>query len=330
MSITYRTIGRSGLAVSPLAIGTAAFGKANRIAGGQAGVDAIVHRSLESGLNFFDTADVYGDAPGASESLLGAALRGRRDEAVISTKFGSDLRGANGPDWGRRGSRRYIRIAVEASLRRLQTDWIDLYQIHSPDPVTPIEETLSVLDDLVREGKIRYAGHSNFAGWQITDAEHLARRDGRIPFISAQNEYNLLLRQPEKEILPATRSYGLGFLAYFPLQNGLLTGKYRRDFAPPEGKVTRFKAHLLRDAPWEALERFGAFAAERGISQVHLAYGWLLAQPGVTSLVTGVTDTDQLAANVAALDWTPTREELRELSDIFPGSLSGKPGKATA
>ena len=330
MSVGYRAVGRSGLTVSELAIGTAMFGHANRVPDGDAGVDAIVHGALDLGATFFDTADSYGDQPGVSETLLGNALKGRRDEAVISTKFGGDLRGANGPDWGRRGSRRYIRIAVEASLRRLQTDWIDLYQIHLPDRSTPVEETLSVLDDLVREGKIRYAGSSNFAAWESTYAHQVARERNLAGFISVQHEYNLLWRKVEEEVLPAARALGLGLLAFFPLQNGLLTGKYSRSVAPPEGKVTRFKPHLLAAAPWDELERFDEFARGRGVTPVHLAYGWLLAQAGVSSVITGVTSVRQLEANTAAVQWRPTPEDVRLLGEIFSHPLSGKPGKTTA
>jgi 1-deoxyxylulose-5-phosphate synthase len=330
VTAAYRTVGESGLAVSELAIGTAAFGKSGRIPDGQAGVDAIVHAALDLGVSFFDTADSYGDAPGVSETLLGNALQGRRHEAVISTKFGGDLRGANGPDWGRRGSRRYIRLAVDASLRRLQTDWIDLYQIHIPDRGTPIEETLTALDELVKEGKIRYAGSSNYQAWEITHAHHIALQRNLSGFVSVQNEYNLLWRKVEEEILPASRALGAGFLAYFPLQNGLLTGKYTRDQAPADGKVTRFKPHLLAEAPWDELEAFADFARERGVTEVHLAYGWLLAQPGVSSLVTGVTSVAQVRSNVEAAAWRPSADDVRLLGEIFSAPLSGKPGKHTA
>ncbi len=330
MSIGYRTVGQSGLAVSELGVGTAAFGKSGRVPDGQRGVDAIVQAALELGVSFFDTADSYGDAPGVSETLLGNALKGRRREAVISTKFGAGLRAANGPDWGRRGSRRYIRLAVEASLRRLQTDWIDLYQIHVPDRGTPIEETLAALDELVQQGKIRYAGSSNYQAWEITHAHHVARQRNLAGFVSVQNEYNLLWRKVEEEILPAARALGAGFFAYFPLQNGLLTGKYTRTQAPADGKITRFKPHLLAEAPWDELEAYSAFARDRGVSEVHLAYGWLLAQPGVSAVVTGVTSTAQLQANVQAAQWQPSAEDVQLLGDIFTLSLSGKPGKHAA
>jgi aryl-alcohol dehydrogenase-like predicted oxidoreductase len=324
MSMACRAVGRSGLVVSELGLGTAAFGHRNRIPGGQPGVDAIVRRALDLGVTLLDTADSYGDEPGASEAMLGQALAGRRAEAIISTKFGGRGRGGADPH----GSRRSVRLAVEASLRRLRTDWIDLYQIHTPDAVTPIAETLAVLDDLVREGKVRYTGSSNFAGWQVTHAEHTARARGLEHFTSATSEYNLLWRAAEEEILPAVTALGLGFLAYFPLQNGLLTGKYSRDAAPESGKVTRFKPHLLERAPWDALKRLGEFASTRRLSEVHLAYGWLLAQPGVSSLITGATSTAQVEANVAAARWRPSAGEESELRSLFAGDLSGNPGRS--
>jgi 1-deoxyxylulose-5-phosphate synthase len=328
VSVGFRNVGRSGLVVSELALGTAAFGSRNRIPGGQAAVDAIVRNALDDGITLFDTAEGYGDQRGLSEALLGQALAGRRDEAVISTKF-SRRRGEPGPpDWGAHGSRRNVRSAVEGSLRRLRTDWIDLYQIHQPDPRTPVEETLSVLDDLVREGKVRYTGSSNFAGWQLADADHTAREHGYQRFAATTNEYSLLWRQAEQEILPAVTAFGLGFLAYFPLQNGLLTGKYTRDQAPATGKVTRFKPHLLERAPWDGLDQLAAFAAKRDLTLVEVAYGWLLAQPGVTTLVTGATSPAQVTANAAATTWRPTPEQETELRAWFASDLSGAPGRS--
>jgi aryl-alcohol dehydrogenase-like predicted oxidoreductase len=329
MSVAFRNVGRSGLVVSELALGTAAFGSRNRIPGGQPGVDEIVRTALDQGITLFDTAESYGNEPGISESMLGQALAGRRDEAIISTKF-SRRRGAPGPpDWGSHGSRRHVRSAIEGSLRRLRTDWIDLYQLHQPDPSTPIEETLEVLDELVREGKVRYTGSSNFAGWQVADADHTARAHGYQRFAATTNEYSLLWRKVEEEVLPAVTTFGLGFLAYFPLQNGLLTGKYTRGHAPETGKVTRFKPHLLHDAPWDALDQLGEFAAKRDVSLVQVAYGWLLTQAGVASLVTGATSTDQVRINAAATGWRPSPAEEAELRFLFAGDLSGNPGRST-
>ncbi len=325
----YRAVGRSGLVVSELGIGASTFGRSGMIATSQQAVDEIVGRALDLGITYFDIADVYGDSPGLSETLLGNALGARRDNVVIGSKFGGSLRGLAGEDWGVRGSRRYIRRAVEGSLARLKTDWIDLYQIHMPDAVTPIEETLSVLDDLVREGKIRYAGSSNFAAWQVSDAEYAARIHGLTRFISATNEYNLLWRDAERELLPALNAYGIGFIPYFPLQNGLLTGKYRRDFAPADAKITNLKAHLLERAPWDALDRYSEFARARGVTQTALALGWLLAQPGVATVIAGVTRPEQLDENLAATRWRPSEEEVAELGAILPPDLSGGPGRVT-
>jgi 1-deoxyxylulose-5-phosphate synthase len=325
----YRAVGRSGLVVSELGIGASTFGRSGMIATSQKAVDEIVGRALDLGITYFDIADVYGDSPGLSETLLGKALRGRRDDVVLGSKFGGSLRGLAGNDWGVRGSRRYIQRAVEGSLARLQTEWIDLYQIHMPDTVTPIEETLSALDDLVRDGKIRYAGSSNFAAWQVSDAEYQARTGGFTRFISATNEYNLLWRDAERELIPALNAYGIGFIPYFPLQNGLLTGKYRRDFAPADAKITNLKAHLLEQAPWDALERYSEFARERGVTETALALGWLLAQPGVATVITGITRPEQLDVNLAATRWRPTTEDVAALGAILPRDLSGSPGRVT-
>lgn len=325
----YRTVGRSGLVVSELGIGASTFGRSGMIATSQRAVDKIVGRALDLGITYFDIADVYGDTPGVSETLLGNALGSRRDDVVIGSKFGGNLRGLTGQDWGVRGSRRYVRRAVEGSLARLKTDWIDLYQIHKPDPWTPVEETLSVLDDLVHEGKVRYVGGSNFAAWQVVEAELVARAGGWAPFISATNEYNLLWREPERELLPVLRKYDIGFIPYFPLQNGLLTGKYRRDFAPADAKITNLKAHLLEQAPWPALERYAEFARERGVTQTALALGWLLAQPTVATVIAGVTRPEQLDENLAATRWRPTKEEVADLGEILPGDLTGRPGRVT-
>jgi 1-deoxyxylulose-5-phosphate synthase len=325
----YRTVGRSGLVVSELGIGASTFGRSGMIATSQKAVDEIVGRALDLGVTYFDVADVYGDSPGLSETLLGNALGAHRDDVVIGSKFGESLRGLAGNDWGVRGSRRYIRRAVEGSLVRLKTDWIDLYQIHMPDAVTPIEETLSALDDLVREGKIRYTGSSNFAAWQVSDAEYRARIGGFNRFISATNEYNLLWRDPERELIPALSEYGIGFIPYFPLQNGLLTGKYRRDFAPADAKITNLKAHLMEQAPWDALDRYSEFARERGVTETALALGWLLAQPSVATVITGITRPEQLDANLSATRWIPAEEDVAALGAILPQNLSGAPGRVT-
>ncbi|HEX6969218.1 MAG TPA: aldo/keto reductase [Micromonosporaceae bacterium] len=311
----YRRLGDSGLVVSVVGIGCNNFGRKIDLDATRAVVDA----ALDVGINFFDTADIYGDPHGTSEEFLGAALRGRRDDVVIATKFGMSMDGMNGPDHGARGARRYILRAVEASLRRLGTDYIDLYQMHEPDPGTPVEETLAALDDLVRAGKVRYLGNSNFAGWQIADADWTARSRGLARFVSAQNHYNLLQRDAEAEVVPACRRFGLGLLPYFPLANGLLTGKYRRGVTPPAGSRLsaggRY-AQRLAAAPWDTIEAIEKYAEQRGLSLLEVAIGGLAAQPAVASVIAGATGPEQVRANAAAGCWQPTAEELAELDAI--------------
>ncbi|MFJ6002408.1 aldo/keto reductase [Arthrobacter sp. NPDC092385] len=316
--MTYRRLGSSGLSVSTVGLGCNNLGRAGTTSESQEGTDAVVHAALDAGITLFDVADMYGKAPGVSEVQLGAALGSRRDDVVLATKFGLDMGGVNGPDWNARGSRRYIIRAVEASLRRLGTDWIDLYQYHAPDALTPIEETLAALDDLVTSGKVRYLGHSNFAGWQIAEAEFTARSGGYTPFISAQNPYNLLDRRLEREVVPAVEAYGLGVLPYFPLANGLLTGKYRRNEVPAGSRLTHSRQNVLESADWDQLEAFSAFASERGVSEVQVAFSWLAAQPSVRSVIAGATTPEQVRQNAAAADWTPSGEDLAELDRIFP------------
>jgi len=310
----YRRLGSSGLVVSVVGLGCNTFGRKVDADGAR----AVVEAALEHGVNFFDTADIYGRPRGTSEEYLGAALKGRRDDVVIATKFGMDMFGANGPDRGARGGRRYILRAVEASLRRLDTDHLDLYQLHEPDPGTPIGETLSTLDDLVRAGKVRYLGNSNFAGWQIADAAWTARTMESSPFVSAQNLYNLVARDAENEVVPACERFGLGLLPFFPLASGLLTGKYHRDQAAPAN--TRLAqadyAQRLASAPWDRLEALEAFAAARGRRLLDVAIGGLAAKPAVASVIAGATTPDQVASNVAAGQWIPTPEDLAELARI--------------
>jgi aryl-alcohol dehydrogenase-like predicted oxidoreductase len=310
----YRRLGHSGLVVSVVGLGCNNFGRKID----EAGTRAVVDAAIEGGVNLFDTADIYGSPQGASETALGRALRGRRDDVVIATKFGMDMGGANGPDHGARGSRRYIARAAEASLRRLETDHIDLYQVHTPDAQTPIDETLAALDDLVTAGKVRYIGNSNFSGWQIADADWTARSAGRTPFISAQNEYSWLKRQVEAEVVPACERFGLGLLPFFPLASGLLTGKYRRNAeAPAGGRLSEARfAHRLDVAPWDRIEAIDAYARERGIGMLDVAIGGLAAQPSVTSVIAGATAPEQIAANVAAGAWIPSDADLAELRAI--------------
>ena len=280
-----------------------------------AGVARIVHAALDSGVSLFDTADIY--AQGESERLLGAALRGRRDHAIVATKVGGQT--GDGP-YTSGTSRRYIRQAVEASLHRLGTEWIDLYQIHFPDDDTPIEETLSCLDDLVTEGKVRYIGCSNFSGWQIADADWTAYHHRFNRFVSAQTRYSLLDRRAEAEVVPACEHFGLGVLPYYPLAEGLLTGRYVRGEPAPEGSRLA-GAHgpdLLIDENFDIVEGLSAFARRKGTDLLGVAIGGLAAQPAVVSVIAGATRAEQVLANVAAAEWEPSAEDLAELDGIVP------------
>ncbi|MET4781899.1 aldo/keto reductase [Glaciihabitans sp. UYNi722] len=317
-AIEYRTLGRSGLVVSTVGLGCNNFGRAGTATESQAGTDAVIHAAIDAGVTLFDTADIYGAERGLSETLMGNSLKGRRSDIVLATKFGMDMAGKNGPDWGARASRRYVRLAVEASLRRLQTDWIDLYQLHRPDENTPIEETLAVLDDLITEGKVRYIGHSNLSGWQVADAEYTAMLGRHPKFISAQNEYSLLERSVEAEVLPAVVEYGLGFLPFFPLYNGLFTGKFSRSGGPADSRIISQRRHLLDGAPWDTMERYEAFCSARGVSMLAATFAWLLAQPGLTSVIAGATKPEQIVQNVAAAaEWSPSEADVAEISEIF-------------
>ncbi|EMQ97990.1 aldo/keto reductase [Paeniglutamicibacter gangotriensis] len=317
-TVEYRRLGNSGLVVSVVGLGCNNLGRTGTATAEQAGTDAVINAALESGITFFDVADTYGKEPGLSETMLGKALGKRRDEVVIGTKFGMDMGGANGNDFAARGSRRYIIRAVEASLRRLGTDYIDLYQFHTPDPLTPIAETLTALDDLVTAGKVRYLGHSNRAGWQIAEAEFTARATGTAPFISSQNHYNLLDRRAELEVVPAAEAYCLGLLPYFPLANGLLTGKYSAGAAPDGSRLTHARQHLMDTVDFGQLRQFSDFARGRGFTELQIAFSWLAAQPAVASVIAGATRPEQVRQNAAAVAWCPGAEDLAELDEIFP------------
>jgi aryl-alcohol dehydrogenase-like predicted oxidoreductase len=306
----YVPLGESGLMVSVVGVGCNAFGSrmdADR-------VRTVVDAAIDHGVTLFDTADVYGD--GASEELLGRALGSRRDDVVVATKFGMGDHAAE--HFGAHGSRRYVRRAVEASLRRLGTDHIDLYQLHAPDPITPVEETLAAMGELVTEGKVRYLGSSNLAAWQVVEADWVARTAGFERFVSAQNEYSLYNRAAEEELVPACESVGVGILPYFPLAYGLLTGKYRRGEAAPEGSrlATPGQASRLEHADWARIDALQDLADERGITMLTLAMGGLAAQPAVASVIAGMTRPEQVAANVEAGLWEPTAEDLAALDAL--------------
>ena len=305
-----RRLGTSGLKVSEVGLGCNNFGM--RI--DQKATQAVVDAALDAGITLFDTADIYGGTK--SEEFLGKALGKRRGDIVLATKFGMRI----GDDERRKGgSRRWIMRAVEDSLQRLGTDWIDLYQFHAPDPDTPIEETLRALDDLVTQGKIRYIGNSNFTGWQIADADWAAA--GATRFVSAQNQFSLLERKVEFEVLPACEHFGLGFLPFFPLASGLLSGKYKRGEKPPEG--TRLAAWGSRGAAalsernFDRIEKLTAWAQARGHTLLELAFAWLLGHPVVSSVIAGATSPGQATANAATAGWALTPDEVKEVGDLI-------------
>jgi aryl-alcohol dehydrogenase-like predicted oxidoreductase len=306
-----RTLGRSGLRVSVIGLGCNNFGGRT----GRQESGAVVHKALDLGITLFDTADTYGNR-GGSEECLGEILGDRRKEIVLATKFGMPMDDTDAP----RASRRYIMTAVEASLRRLKTDWIDLYQLHRPDPATPIEETLRALDDLIRQGKIRYVGNSNLAAWQAVEAHWTALHLNLNRFISCQNEYSLLARGIERELVGAMQACGLGLLPYFPLAGGLLTGKYRRGAPPPPGarlsQMTGLAGRYLIEENWLIVERLEAFCAGRGHSLLELTFSWLLAQPTLASVIAGATRPEQLEQNVEAAGWSLTPDDLKEVDRL--------------
>ena len=307
----YRHLGRSGLEVSVVGLGCNNFGR--RCDPEQTA--KVVHKALDEGITLLDTSDTYGPG-GLSEEYIGSALQGRRQEVVLATKFASPM--GEGPM--RRGaSRHYIMSAVEDSLRRLGTDYIDLYQVHFPDRDTPLEETMRALDDLVRSGKVRYIGCSNFAGWEIAACHWIAQTHHLTPFISAQPEYNLLKRDIEQEVLPACDEYGLGILPFFPLASGFLTGKYLRGRDAPEG--TRLAAgpageRMLTDENFDVLERLDDFARARGHTILELAISWLASKPNVGSVIAGATRPEQVEQNAEAAAWRLDAEEMAEVDSI--------------
>lgn len=310
-----RNLGQSGLRVSTIGLGCNNFG-------GRIDMDAtraVIHKALDLGITLFDTADTYGER-GGSETLMGQVLGDDRKRIVLATKFAMPM-DDSGVKVG--GSRRYIMQAVEDSLRRLRTDWIDLYQMHQTDPRTPIEETLRTLDDLIRQGKVRYIGCSNFAAWQVVEAAWTARSNGLNPFVSHQDEYSLLSRKAEAELMPASRKYGLGMLPYFPLASGLLTGKYRRNAAmPADARLTttaRLADRYLTERNWTIAEALADFVEARGRTMLELAFSWLLAQVPVTSVIAGATRPEQLEQNVKAGAWALSAEDLAEIDRITAG-----------
>ncbi len=310
----YRNLGKSGLKVSKVGLGCNNFGM--RIDAEAA--RAVVSRAIDEGITLFDTADIYGGR-GASEEMLGKALGEQRRNVIVATKFGMPF--GSGP-YLRGGSRRYICASVEGSLRRLNTDYIDLYQIHQPDPETPQQETLEALTDLVRAGKVRYLGCSNFAGWQLVESLWVSDVRNLAPYVSAQNEYSLLQRSVERELVPACRQFGVGILPFFPLASGFLTGKYKRGAEPPKdtrlGAMKQLAQRYGTESNWDTIERLEAFARGCGHTLLELAMSWLAANPCVSSVIAGATRPEQVAANAKAADWQLTAEELAEIDRIVP------------
>jgi len=308
-----RNLGRSGLRVSVVGLGCNNFG-------GRTDLEAtkkVVHKALDLGITFFDEADTYGDPRGSSETYLGEILGDRRKDVVLATKFARPM-DASGRFQG--ASRRYIMEEVEASLKRLKTDWIDLYQQHQPDPLTPIEETLRALDDLVHQGKVRYIGCSTLVAWEVVEAQWTARHHGLHHFISCQEEYSLLARRLDHEMMPMLQAYGLGLIPFAPLANGLLTGKYKRDAPMPQGTrlsyMQRSAARYLTEDNWAIVERLEGFAAERGHTLLELAISWLAQRPQVASVIAGATKPEQVEQNVRAADWALTEAEMQEIDRL--------------
>jgi aryl-alcohol dehydrogenase-like predicted oxidoreductase len=308
----YRNLGKSGLKVSLVGIGCNNFG--GRCDPAQ--TNEVVHAAIDCGINFFDTADMYGPK-GLSEEYLGKAIAGKRDELIIATKFANPM---GEGDLMRGASRRYIVKAVEDSLRRLNTDYIDLYQQHVPDKNTPIEETLRALDDLVRAGKVRYLGNSNFSGWQISDADWTAKHHGLNSFVTAQNLYSLIDRSLEQEVVPACQEFGLGILPFFPLASGLLTGKYKRGSEPPEGTRLaawgNFAKSALSDENFDVVDKLTAFAEEHGHSLLELAMSWLASMPHISSVIAGATSKEQVQQNAAAITWQLSADEMNQVNEL--------------
>jgi len=302
-----RRLGSEGPEVSVVGLGCNNFGMRVDLERTRAVVDA----ALDAGITLFDTADIYG-GQGGSESFLGEVLEGRRDRVVLATKFGGDM----GDGTETRGSRDYIRKAIDASLRRLRTDYVDVYQYHTPDHVTPFEETFGALDELVREGRVRYVGHSNLEAAQVEEVDTLARARGFTRPVSAQNQYSLLRREAEEELLPICERLGIGVLPYFPLVSGLLTGKYRRGEPRPEGTRLSGRDQVFTEETFDRLEALERYAEERGLSLLQVAIGGLAAQPAVASVIAGATKPDQVRANVEAGEWEPITEDLAALAAL--------------
>jgi aryl-alcohol dehydrogenase-like predicted oxidoreductase len=306
----YRRLGSSGLKVSAVGLGGNTFGW---WADEQTSI-TVVNHAIDMGINFIDTADVYDR--GHSEEFVGKAIKSKRSQVIIATKFCAPM--GEGPN-EKGGSRYYVMKAVEASLKRLQTDYIDLYQMHMPDPTTPIEETLRALDDLIRAGKVRYIGCSNFTAWQLCEALWTSKTNNLQSFVTVQPRYNLLDRRIEMELVPCCQTYGIGVIPYSPLAGGLLTGKYHKGEEPPEGRLSGQMSQstgLFSETNWSKLAKWEVFATEHGHTMTELAIAWLLAKPWLSTVIAGARKNEQISANVAAAEWKLTAEEVAEVEAI--------------
>lgn len=303
--------------VSTVGLGCNNFGREGTFTQTQEGTTAVIDEVLELGVTLLDTADIYGGPDGVSETLMGVALKGRRDRVVLATKFGHDAVDTGLLPGTPKGSREYIRGAIDLSLRRLQTDHVDLYQQHVPDPATPIDETLGALDELVTEGKILHFGCTQFSADQLRPADAASTALGVGRFVSAQSEYSLLHREVEHDVLPTAEELGLGFLPFFPLANGLLTGKFTRTQRPADTRIARQRPQVADDAPWDTIERYAAWCDDNGVTMLQATFAWLLAQPGLTSVIAGATRPEQLAQNAAAAATALSAVQVQAISDIF-------------
>ncbi|KQW21082.1 aldo/keto reductase [Afipia sp. Root123D2] len=307
-----RNLGGSGLRVSAVGLGCNNFGQRSDLETSR----KIIHKAIDLGITLFDTADIYAGR-GGSENVLGQVLGDRRKDIVLATKFSKSM----ADDGTKQGaSRRYIMQAVEDSLRRLKTDYIDLYQQHDYDDLTPIDETLRALDDLIRQGKVRYIGCSNFPAWRVAEAQLIARSINSSAFVSCQDEYSLLVRGIEKDLLPAAKAYNLGLLPFFPLANGLLVGKYKRGEKPPAdsrlGKVDYLRERYMNDRNLDIVQKLGEFAQQHGKTLLELAFSWLAARPQVSSVIAGASSPEQIEQNVKAIAWKLTAEDMAAIDEI--------------
>lgn len=322
MHIPIRYLGHSGLLISAVGLGCNNFGRPDTPTFTEGGTTDVMDAAIDSGITFFDTADVYGAEYGLSERLMGPSVAQYRKSMILASKFGHVEMDSPLSTIGPGGSRAYIRAAIDQTLDRLQTDFLDLYQHHTPDPRVPVEETLEALNELMAEGKVRHIGHSNYTVEQARRAHSVAKRLGLAGFESAQNEHNLLARDAESEMIPAAVDMGLGFLPFFPLNNGLFTGKFTRQGGPADSRIMRIRQHLLEDAPWDAMEKFARFCDNYRITMLEATVGWMLAIPGMSSVIAGATTPAQVRQNAdAAISWSPSRSEFTEIAKMFPARV---------